>query len=130
MILPKFSLNPQRPECKPGSSCCIFHTFSENHSLENSPWGEQGLSVGQGVCGRSTNLDLCLALMAFSSVWGFFYLPHLLRHGASVISKRPVIITSKCRALGEGAITAYFPRFDVAGTSHRHLYRLVALYYI
>jgi hypothetical protein len=37
--------------------------------------------------------------------------PHLLRHGTSVfkvISERPVILTSKCRAHGEGAITTYF----------------------
>ena len=35
----------------------------------------------------------------------------MLRHGTSVfkvISERPVILTSKCRALGEGAITTYF----------------------
>ena len=38
-------------------------------------------------------------------------MPHLLRHGTSVfkvISERPVIVTSKCQALGEGAITTYF----------------------
>jgi hypothetical protein len=36
--------------------------------------------------------------------------PHLLRHGTSVfkvISKRPVILPSECRALDEGAITTY-----------------------
>jgi hypothetical protein len=48
--------------------------------------------------------------------------PHLLRHRTSVfkvISERPVILTSECRALGEGAITTYFKRlgFDAAGTS-------------
>jgi hypothetical protein len=48
--------------------------------------------------------------------------PHLLRHGASVfkvISKRPVILPSECRALGEGAITTYFKRlrFDAASPS-------------
>ena len=35
---------------------------------------------------------------------------HLLRHGTSVfkvISERPVILPSECRALGEGAITTY-----------------------
>jgi hypothetical protein len=39
--------------------------------------------------------------------------PHLLRHGTSVfkvIPERPVILTSECRALGEGAITTYFKR--------------------
>jgi hypothetical protein len=46
---------------------------------------------------------------------GFFYVSHLLQHGTSV----PVILTSDCRALGEGAITTYFKRlrFDAAGTS-------------
>jgi hypothetical protein len=36
-----------------------------------------------------------------------------------VISERPVILTSECRAIGEGAITTYFKRlrFDAAGTS-------------
>jgi hypothetical protein len=48
--------------------------------------------------------------------------PHLLRHGTSVlnvISERPVILPSECRALGNGAITTYVKRlrFDVAGTS-------------
>jgi hypothetical protein len=48
--------------------------------------------------------------------------PHLLRHGTSVskvISERPVILTSECRALGEGGITTYFKRlrFDAAGPS-------------
>jgi hypothetical protein len=47
---------------------------------------------------------------------------HLLRYGTSVfkvISKRPVIVISECRALGEGAITTYFKRlrFDAAGPS-------------
>jgi hypothetical protein len=48
--------------------------------------------------------------------------PHLLRHGTSVfkvISERPVILPSECRALGEEAITTYFKRlrFDAAGPS-------------
>jgi hypothetical protein len=48
--------------------------------------------------------------------------PHLLRHRTSVfkvISERPAILTSECRALGEGAITTYFKRlrFDAAGLS-------------
>jgi hypothetical protein len=56
-------------------------------------------------------------------------MPHELRLRASafkVISERPVILTSKCRALGEGAITTYLKRFrfDAAGVeatkdSHR-----------
>jgi hypothetical protein len=48
--------------------------------------------------------------------------PHLLRYGTSVfkvISERPVVLPSECRALGEGATTTYFKRlrFDVAGPS-------------
>jgi hypothetical protein len=48
--------------------------------------------------------------------------PHLLRHRTSVfkvISEKPVILTSDCHALGEGANTTSFKRlrFDVAGTS-------------
>jgi hypothetical protein len=54
--------------------------------------------------------------------WGFFYVPHLLRHWTSVfkvISERPVILPSECRALGEGAITTYSKRlrFDTVGPS-------------
>jgi hypothetical protein len=49
-FIPKISLKPQRPECKQGSSCSIFHKLSENHSLENPPWGEgQELLVAQGL---------------------------------------------------------------------------------
>jgi hypothetical protein len=49
-------------------------------------------------------------------------MPHLLRHRTSVfkvISERPVILTSECRALGEGAIATYFKRlrFEAAGPS-------------
>jgi hypothetical protein len=42
--------------------------------------------------------------------------PHLLRHGTSifkVISERPVILPSECRALGEGAIS--LPNLNVLG---------------
>jgi hypothetical protein len=44
------------------------------------------------------------------SHWGLFHVPHLLRHGTSVfklISERPVILTSDCCALDDGAITTY-----------------------
>jgi hypothetical protein len=49
-------------------------------------------------------------------------MPHLLRHRTSVfkvISERPVILSSECRALGEEAITTYFKHlmFDAAGPS-------------
>jgi hypothetical protein len=59
-------------------------------------------------------------------------MPHILRHGTSifkVISERPVILTSECRALGEGAITTYSKclRFGAAGLSGLELttYRLL-----
>jgi hypothetical protein len=58
---------------------------------------------------RAANLDLCLALMAFSSEGSFTchtYCdtgPFFLK----IISKRPVILTSECRVVGEGAITTY-----------------------
>jgi hypothetical protein len=69
---------------------------------------------------RAENLDLCLALTAFSSE--VLYVPHLLRHETSVfkvISERPMILTSECRDRGKGAITNYFKRlkFDAAGPS-------------
>jgi hypothetical protein len=47
----------------------------------------------------------------------FLYWPRLLRWAMwpmdllfKVISERPVVLTSKCRAFGEGAITTYFKR--------------------
>jgi hypothetical protein len=48
--------------------------------------------------------------------------PQLLRHGTSifkVIYERPVILTSECHALGEGAIATYFKHlmFDAADMS-------------
>jgi hypothetical protein len=48
--------------------------------------------------------------------------PHLLRHGTAVfkvISERPVILASECRAIAKGAITTYFKRlrFDAVGSS-------------
>jgi hypothetical protein len=69
---------------------------------------------------RAANLDLCLALMAFSSEGS--YVPHLLRQRTSVVKvifERPTILTSECRALDEGAITTYFKRlrFDAADPS-------------
>ena len=60
---------------------------------------------------RAANLDLCLALTAYSSEGSLLCHVHLLRHGTSVfkvISERPMILASKCHAFGEGAITTYF----------------------
>ena len=51
-VLPQKSKTPQRPECKHGSFCSIFHKLSENHTLENSPrrgGTEQGLLVARGL---------------------------------------------------------------------------------
>jgi hypothetical protein len=49
-------------------------------------------------------------------------MPHLLQHETSVfkvIYERLVILTSRCCALGKGAITTYFKclGFDAAGPS-------------
>jgi hypothetical protein len=69
----------------------------------------------------AANLDLCLALTAFSSE-GSFTCHTYCDTGPlffKVISERPVILPFECRALGEGAITTYFKRlrFDAAGPS-------------
>jgi hypothetical protein len=76
----------------------------------------------------TANLDLCLSLNGFKQ-WGFFYVPHLLRHGTSVfkvISERPTILISECCALGKGAITTYFKRFrfDASGPSRARTHHL------
>ena len=45
---------------------------------------------------RAANLDLCSALMAIIEQWGFFSVPHLLWHGASIYDghlQGPVTIT-------------------------------------
>ena len=45
---------------------------------------------------RAANIDLCSALMAIEQ-WGFFSVPHLLWHGASVYNghlRRPVTLTT------------------------------------
>jgi hypothetical protein len=59
--------------------------------------------------------------------------PHLLRPRTSVfkvMSERPVILPSECRALVEEAITTYFKclRFDAAGRAGLELttYRLLS----
>jgi hypothetical protein len=54
---------------------------------------------------------------------------HLLLHGTSVfkvISERLMILTSKCPALGEGAITTYSKhlKFDAAGPSRARTHNL------
>jgi hypothetical protein len=59
---------------------------------------------------RAANLDLCLALTAFSSESSFTC--------HTYCDTGPPFLRS-CRALGEGAITTYYKRlsFDAAGTS-------------
>jgi hypothetical protein len=67
---------------------------------------------------RDANLDLCLALTAFSSEGSFTcHTYHDTGPVFMVISERPVNLTSKCRAASEGAITTYFKRlgFEAAG---------------
>jgi hypothetical protein len=56
---------------------------------------------------RAANLDLCLTLTAFSSEGSLRATPTSV---FTVISERPVILPSECRAFGEGAITTYFKR--------------------
>jgi hypothetical protein len=63
---------------------------------------------------RAANLDLCLTLTAFSSEGSFTcHTVFKIKFG------RPVIVTSECRAAGEGAVTTYIKRFgfDGAGTN-------------
>jgi hypothetical protein len=64
---------------------------------------------------RAANLDQCLALTAFSSKDSF-----------TVISERPVILTSECHAHGKRAITTYFKRlkFEGAGMSRARIHYL------
>jgi hypothetical protein len=60
----------------------------------------------------AANLDLCLALTALSSE-GSFTCHTYCDTGPpffKVISERPVILPSECRALGEGGITTYSRR--------------------
>jgi hypothetical protein len=89
-----------------------------------------------GIChhcrwqGCNFRPTVCLALTVSSSE-GFFYMPHLLQHRSpvcKVISERPVILISECRALGEGAITTYSKRlrFDVARTSGARTHDLLS----
>jgi hypothetical protein len=97
------------------SKNCLFICFESHEQLFSY------LATVTITDNRAANLDLCLALAAFSSE-GSFYMSHLLRYRTSlfkVTSERPVILTSRRRALGEGAITTYFKRlrFDVAGPS-------------
>jgi hypothetical protein len=66
---------------------------------------------------RTANLDLCLALTAFSSKVLLCGTP-TATSVFKVISERPVILPYECRALGEEAITTYFKRlrFDPMGS--------------
>jgi hypothetical protein len=91
---------------------------------------------------RAANLDLRLALMAFSSE-GSFYVPHLLRHGTlvyTVSSKRPAstshsgirtrdarIIKSLCRLLE--VYTFQGCKFSKVYTFKSHMQTKLALVY-
>jgi hypothetical protein len=68
---------------------------------------------------RAANLNLCLALTAFSSE-GSFTCHTYCDTGPpffKVISERPVILPSECHALVNGAITTHVKRlrFEAAG---------------
>ena len=75
---------------------------------------------------RAANLDLCLALTTFNSEDSFTC--HTYSDTGTiffkVISERPVILPSKCYALGEWAITTDFKRlrFGAAGSSEARTY--------
>ena len=75
---------------------------------------------------RALNFDLHSALMAIEQ-WGFFIVPHLLWHGASVyngLSPRTRDIHTCCRAFGSGAVTTCF--YDLGLSRHFrrcHFYR-------
>ena len=58
---------------------------------------------------RAANFDLCSALMAIEQ-WGFFSVPHLLWHGASIYDGhlRGPVTHPYCRAFGSGAVTICF----------------------
>ena len=59
---------------------------------------------------KAANFDLCSALMAIEQ-WGFFNVPHLLRHGPNLYNghlRGPVTLTSVCRAFGSWAVTTCF----------------------
>ena len=57
---------------------------------------------------------LCFALMAIEQ-WGFFNMPHLLWHGASVYNGH-----LRCRAFGSGAVTTYFYDFGLSQLEFEH----------
>ena len=65
---------------------------------------------------RATNFDLCLALMAIEQ-WGFFSVPHLLEHGASICNghlRGPVTLTPIAECIPEELA---LPVFTTSGLS-------------
>ena len=59
---------------------------------------------------RAAHVDLCSALMTIEQ-WGFFNVPHLLRHGASLYNghlRGPVTLTPVAERFGCGAVTTCF----------------------
>ena len=59
---------------------------------------------------RAAHFDLCSALMAIEQ-WGFFNVPHLLRHGASVCNghlRGPVTLTPVYERFCSGDVTNCF----------------------
>ena len=56
---------------------------------------------------RAPNSGLCSALMAIEQ-WGFFNVPHLLRHGPTVYNGHLRGTHTCCRAFGSGAVTTCF----------------------
>jgi hypothetical protein len=86
------------------------------------------LATVTNACDRAANLDLCLAHTTFNIEGSFTCYTYCDtgRPFFKVISEKPVILPSKYRALGEGAITTYFKRlrFDVAGPNGARTHNL------
>ena len=69
---------------------------------------------------KAANFDLCSALMAIEQ-WGFYCVPHLLWHGASVYNghlRETRDTHTYCRAFSSGALTVCF--YDRSRLGFKH----------
>jgi hypothetical protein len=92
---------------------CLFICF-ESHEQFFSYLATVTITVDEAV-----NLNLRLSLTAFSSEGSCTCHTYFDTGPPFLRSERPVILTSECRALDDGAIITYFKRlrFDAAGPS-------------
>ena len=93
--------------------CLWFFVQLENFSLISRP---------HHCRRRAANIDLYLVLMVIKQ-WGFFNVPHLLWHGASVYNghiRGPVTLTPKCRAFSRGAVTTCFYDLGLSRLGFKH----------